>query len=81
MPLPEQLHLTGTLHFGWVLVGILAVVLIAVLYYCPVAKLPPRIKYLARLAALAYVGGALGLERLAVPKLIDTESRQSFTEH
>ena len=62
VPLREQLHLTGALHFGWVLVGIPAVVLIAVLYYRPVAKLPSRIKYLAGLAALAYVGGALGLE-------------------
>ena len=81
VPLREQLHLTGVLHFGWVLVGIPAVVLIAVLYYRPVTKLPSRIKYLAGLAALAYVGGLSAWRWLAAPTLTDTESRHSFTEH
>ena len=63
--LQEQLELTGYFYFGWVVVGLAAVLVVGLVYLPFVKRLPPRIRNLFILAAVLYVGGALVVESIS----------------
>lgn len=56
---------TGFLYFGWQIIAVPIVVIIAILYLRFVFHLPSRIRNLFILAALLYVGGALVVEGIS----------------
>lgn len=53
---------SGLFEFGWVLVAIPVVLLVAALLARFVLRLPPRTRLLFVVSGLVYVGGAVGLE-------------------
>lgn len=63
--LQEQLNLTGFFYFGWVIVGIAAVLIVGLIFLPFVWRLPPRIRRWFILAGLLYVGGAVVVESVS----------------
>lgn len=63
--LQEQLSLTGFLYFGWVIVGIAAILIVGLIFLPFVWRLPPRIRRWFILAGLLYVGGAVVVESIS----------------
>lgn len=60
--LQNAFDLSGILYFGWVVPAAAFVLFFAVIYLRLFLNLPPRTRWLFLLAALLYVGGALGVE-------------------
>lgn len=60
----DLLDLSGPFYFGWVVPGILVVAILTVVFYGFVLRRDPVIRRLFVLAAVLFVGGALGLEML-----------------
>lgn len=54
----------AALRFGWVLLGIVAVLILTPIYLPAVLRLPGTVRLLAIAAAAVFVGGAVGLEML-----------------
>ena len=63
--LQEQLELTGFFFFGWVVVGIAAVLAAGLIYLPFLKRLPARTRNLFILAGALYVGGALVVESIS----------------
>lgn len=63
--LQEQWSLTGYLYFGWVVVGILVVLVVGLLYLPFVWRLPVEVRRWFMLAGVLYVGGALVVESIS----------------
>lgn len=63
-PLRSALHLGGVFYYAWVIPGILAVVCFAVLYFRFLFHLPKRSRFLFSIAAILYIGGAIGGEMI-----------------
>ncbi len=63
--LQEQLNLTGFFYFGWIIVGIAAVLVVGLIYLPFVWRLPPRTRRWFLLAGALYVGGALFVESIS----------------
>jgi hypothetical protein len=61
-PLREALNLGGYLYFGWVLVGVPFVLIMALLFLPFVWQLPRRTQITIVIAAMLYLIGALGIE-------------------
>ena len=60
--LRRRFHLSNWLYQAWVIPGALFVVLVAVAYRRFLMELPPKIRRLFIVAAMLYVGGAMGVE-------------------
>ena len=54
----------GVLYWGWVVVGALAVLVVAAAYWSFLRALPPRFQRLFLGAAVVFVGGAIGVEMI-----------------
>ena len=65
VPLREGLDAGGILYFAWVIPGVAVVAILAAAYGRLVWELPGRVRTLLVLAAVCYVGGALGLEMVS----------------
>jgi hypothetical protein len=65
IPLEDSLHLSGYLTFGWVVAGIIFVIVVGILYLPFLLRLPARTRWLFILAAVLYVGGAIGIESVS----------------
>lgn len=61
----DSLGMSGARLFGWVLVGGLSIVIVALVYRRFVFALPQATRRLFLLAAALYVGGEIGLEMLS----------------
>lgn len=61
-PLRAALHTGGVLHFAWVIPGAGFVAIVGITYFRFVLALPPPSRRGMLIAALLYLGGALGLE-------------------
>lgn len=61
-PLRNSMTLSGVLHFSWVLIGIVVVLVLAAFYVRFIFRLPSLTRIQFILAACLYVGGALGVE-------------------
>jgi hypothetical protein len=68
-PLRSALGLDGTgfLHFTWVLIGLIIVPIVALAFCRFLYQLPTKTRSLFLLAAMLYVGGALGMKILRGP--------------
>lgn len=55
---------TGVLYYGWVVLGLVAVALAALVYARFLLHLPPRTRALFLASATLFVGGSLGVEML-----------------
>lgn len=64
-PLRRALHADGFLHYPWVLAGAGAVLAMAVAYWRFVMRLGPNVRGQVILAAVVYVGGAIGAEMVS----------------
>lgn len=64
-PIQRMLNTTGALYTAWVIPGMIAVALFAVLYLRFFFALPRRFQALFALAGAMYVGGALGVEMVS----------------
>ena len=60
----EKLGAGGVFHFGWVIVGVPVVLLLALGYLRFLLHLPDRSKMLFTLAGIVYFSGAVGMELL-----------------
>jgi len=60
--LHDTFHTTGLLYFTWVAPAVVFVLIVGALYIPFFRGLPPRIRNLMVLAAIIYVGGAVGVE-------------------
>jgi hypothetical protein len=65
--LRDDLAVSGPLFFAWVVPAAGALLLFALIYFRFWLALPRRIRLLMALAALIYLGGALGFEILSAP--------------
>lgn len=63
--LQEQLSLTGYFYFGWIVVGVVAVLVVGLLYLPFVWRLPANVRRWFILAGTLYVGGALVIESIS----------------
>lgn len=64
-PVREYLVTEGTwLHFGWIIFGLIAVVLFGLFFFRFWLRLPSTTKILFLIAATFYVGGFLGVEMI-----------------
>lgn len=61
----EQLNLTGYLYFGWVVVGVALVAIVALIFLPFVWRLPPATRRWFILAGMIYVGGAIVVESVS----------------
>jgi hypothetical protein len=61
-PIGEALDTTGPLYFGWIVAGIIAVVVIGLLFFRFWLAQDSRTRLLYFLAAGLYVGGGIGVE-------------------
>ena len=64
-PLRDSLQTSGILLYAWVIVAIPVVIALGFIFLPFILHLPQKIKRLFLLAALLYVGGALGFEMIA----------------
>jgi hypothetical protein len=64
-PLEDSLGLSGYLTFGWIVAGIIFVVVVGLIYLPFLLHLPARTRWLFVLAAVLYVGGAIGVESVS----------------
>ena len=62
LPLRRLLHAGGWLYYTWVVPAAALVAVVAAVYLRFLWNLPPRTRNLLALAALTYLGGAIGLE-------------------
>lgn len=65
VPLRDNLQLGGIWFYAWVIVAIPLLILLAILFLPFIIQLPRKTKVSFLLAALLYVGGALGLEMVS----------------
>lgn len=65
VPLREMFHLSGPLYFAWVIPAMVCLVVFACIYLRFALALPRKAFLSFGVAALLYVGGALGIEMLA----------------
>jgi hypothetical protein len=63
-PIRKLFHAGGFLFFSWVVAGALFVAVLAAVYWKPVLMLPPVTRRLFILAAVLFLGGALGMEMI-----------------
>ena len=63
-PLRDMFDLSGIFYFSWVIVGIVIVIIIGIIYFRFLFKLPNKTRNQFIIAASLYVGGAIGLELL-----------------
>lgn len=61
----EQLNVSGFFYFGWVIVGIAAVLIVGLLYLPFLRRLPAHTRNWFILAGAIYVGGALVVESVS----------------
>lgn len=61
----EQFNVTGFFYFGWVIIGIAAVLIVAAIFLPFVLRLPPRTRNWFILAGAIYVGGAIVVESIS----------------
>ncbi|ARS34820.1 hypothetical protein [Pontibacter actiniarum] len=61
-PLRDNFHLTGILYFSWVIVGAGVVIALGAYYLPFLLSLHSKLRFRVMLAAVVYVGGALGVE-------------------
>ena len=61
-PLRNLLGLSGVFHFAWVIPFVLALIVLAFIYFRFWRDLPPPTRLGLLAAAVVYVGGAMGLE-------------------
>lgn len=66
-PLRSALHATGFLYHSWTILGLIFTPIGALIYCKFFFHLPLKIRQLFLLAAMLYVGGALGMEILRGP--------------
>ncbi len=59
-----RIEASGLLNFPWVIVGILAVIIVFIIYWKFLLSLPRKQRRLFLLAASLYVGGAIGMEMI-----------------
>lgn len=64
-PLRQTLHADGFLHYPWVLAGAVAVLALTMAYWRFVMHLRPNVRRQVILAAVFYVGGAIGAEMVS----------------
>lgn len=67
-PMQGMLSTSGPLYFAWLVVGIPLVGVFGLVYFRFWLNLPPRIRTLFFLAAMIYVGGAVGIEMIGSNK-------------
>ena len=59
-----KIEASGLLNFPWVIVGILAVIVVFIIYWKFLLSLPRKLQRLFIIAASLYVGGAIGMEMI-----------------
>ena len=59
-----RIEASGLLNFPWVIVGILAVIVVFIIYWKFLLSLPRKQQRLFLLAASLYIGGAIGMEMI-----------------
>lgn len=64
-PLRRMFNLSGIFYFSWVIVGIIAILILTVTYIKFIIDLPRKAKVQFIIAAVLFVGGALGVELIA----------------
>jgi hypothetical protein len=64
-PLRDSLQTDGILRYAWVIVAIPVVIILGLIFLPFILHLPRKTKRLFLLAAVLYVGGALGFEMIA----------------
>ena len=62
--LRDRLSLNGVFYFGWVIFGLVSVLVVALIYRRFILALPPDIRFRFAVAAALYVGGELGFEMI-----------------
>lgn len=63
-PIGEGLDTTGVFYFGWIIAGIIAVIVVGLAYFRFWLHLDRRTRLLYLLAAAFYVGGGIGIEMI-----------------
>lgn len=63
-PIRDALGLSGFLYYSWVVGGMIFILLFAIFYFKFLFSLPSRAKYQFSIAAVCYIGGAIGMEFL-----------------
>lgn len=61
-PVREALGLSGVLYFAWVVPAIIVLVILMTVFLRFILRMESRTRFLFLLAAILYVGGALGME-------------------
>jgi hypothetical protein len=64
-PLRQALGLSGYLYYGWVLLGALFAIGVAVFFWQPLRTLPLKTQAMLIAAAVIFLGGAVGVEMLS----------------
>ena len=64
VPLRAMFHLKGLLYYGWILIGIISVLIVAIAYFKFLFALPETIRHLFVWAASLFVGGGIVVESL-----------------
>jgi len=65
IPVGETLGTSGVLTFFWVVPALIAVLVVAIIYWKFLVQLPSKTKRLVAIAAACFLGGAIGLEMVA----------------
>lgn len=65
IPLGETLGASGILTFFWVIPALIAVLVVAIIYWKFLVQLPLKTRQLTAIAAACFLGGAIGLEMVA----------------
>ena len=68
IPLQETFNTAGPLYFAWILVGIPFAGIVGLLYLRFLIHLPSKTRNLFLLAALFYIGAALGIEAIGADR-------------